>query len=117
MKPLTTPAFYTRCHYTDNRTILTDATVNVTFDEVIRMTESAFVEWMTRVRHAILAQWDTQQVPPRVGLSDEGIDHAWGRLVTAHAADVWLTADDGVSCLSAPAASHGVIGQWFPTMP
>jgi len=116
MEPLTTPEHYTRCHYTDNRAILTDPSVNVTFDEVIRMTDVAFVDWMTRVRRAILAQWDTHQVPPRVGLSDAGIDLAWERLVTANAADVWLTADDGAACLSAPAASHGVIGQWFPTM-
>ena len=116
MEPLTTPDHYTRCHYTDNRAILTDSTVNVTFDEVIRMTDAEFVDWMTRVRYAILAQWNTHQVPPRVGLSDAGIDHAWERLVTASVADVWLTADDGAACLSAPAASHSVIGQWFPTM-
>lgn len=77
------------------------------------MTDVAFADWMTRVRRAILAQWNTHQVPPRVGLSDAGIDLAWERLVTANAADVWLTADDGAACLSAPAASHGVIGQWF----
>lgn len=116
MEPLTTPDTYTRCHYTSNRPILTDPTVNVTFDAVVRMSALEFTAWMERVRHAILTQWDTQQVPPRVGMSDAEMDVAWHRLMTAHVADVWTHADDGASCLSAPATSHSVIGQWFPTM-
>lgn len=116
MQPYTTPTVYTPCHYTSNRAILTNPEVNVTFDAVLRMSDAAFIAWMERVRRAILTQWDTQQVPPRVGLTDTEIDAAWDRLVTANIADVWTTADDGAVCVSAPATSHSVIGQWFPTM-
>lgn len=116
MQPLTTPDHYTRCHYTNNRAILADPEVNVTFEAVLQMSDAGFRAWMERVRVAILSQWDTHHVPPRVGLTDAEIDTAWDRLVRATAQDVWLTADDGATCLSAPATTHSVIGQWFPTM-
>lgn len=114
--PLTTPVSYTPCHYTDNTEFLTNPEINVTFDAILRMTDAAFLSWMDRVRGAILSQWDTQQVPPRVGLSETAIRDAWDRLIAASATDVWTRADDGSECLSVPAASHSVISQWFPTM-
>lgn len=116
ISPLTTPVAYTPCHYTEHSAFLTDPDLNVTFDAILRMTDDAFLTWLDRVRGAILSQWDTQQVPPRVGLSETAIRDAWDRLIAASVADVWVRADDGSECLSVPAGSHSVISQWFPTM-
>lgn len=116
MTPYRTPDQYTPCHYTTNRALLRNPEVNVTFDQVLRMSDAAFVAWMERVRRAILTQWDTQNVPPRVGLSDHEIDVAWDRMRAADIPSLWMTCDDGVVGITAPATSHAVVNQWFPTM-
>ena len=116
MQPLTTPATYAPCHYTTNRGIMNDPTVNVTFLEVLRMTDDEFLAWMSRVRHAILRQWDTHQVPPRVGMNDAEMADAWDHFSTVDASGVWVTTDDGTLGISAPPTAHSVVNQWFPTM-
>lgn len=80
------------------------------------MPDTEYLAWLTRVRTAILAQWDAHNVPPRAGMTEVEIAAAWNRLATADISDVWVKTDDGAWGLSAPATSHSVIGQWFPTM-
>jgi len=116
MTPFTTPTCYTPCHYTTNRALLADSSVNVTFAEVLQMDDSAWVAWLERVRHAILTAWNTHHVPPRIGLTDAELAHEWDKFVASDASTTWVTCDDGVEGLSAPPASHAMISQWFPTM-
>lgn len=80
------------------------------------MPDTEYLAWLTRVRTAILAQWGAHNVPPRAGMTEVEIAAAWNRLATADISDVWVKTDDGAWGLSAPATSHSVIGQWFPTM-
>ena len=96
--------------------MLTNPTINITFAELMRMNDVEWEAWLHRVRAAILIQWNEYNVPPRAGMSDAEIAAAWSRLMTADIDDIWVTTDDGASGLMAPATSHSVIGQWFPTM-
>lgn len=116
MQPFTTPTTYTPCHYTLNHAIMGDPNVNVTFLDVLRMSDTEFTEWLERVRRAVLTAWDTEQMPPKVGLSEADMAADWDRFRTADASVVWVTCDDGVEGLSAPPTSHSVVNQWFPTM-
>lgn len=110
----TTPTVYTPCHYTTNRAILNDPSVNVTFDRILRMDDAAWQDWLTRLRVAILTQWNTHNVPPRVGMTDREIMDAWNRLASSRLDDVWVTCDDGVEGISVSPTSHSVVNQWFP---
>ena len=116
MKPFVVPNSYTPCHYTTNRALLANTTVNATFDSVLRMDDAAWVAWLEQVRQAILTSWDSHNVPPRIGLSDAEVEFEWDRFVSTDADSVWTNCDDGTEALSAPPASHSVISQWFPTM-
>jgi len=116
VKPLTIPDHYTSCHYTTNRALLNNPSVNATFDEVLRMNDADWIAWLERVRRAVLTAWNTENVPPRIGLSDAEIADQWDRFVGMDASKSWVVCDDGVEALSVPPASHSVISQWFPTM-
>lgn len=116
MQPLTTPDRYMPCHYTTNRPIMDDPSINVTFLDVLRMSDDEYVAWLDRVRHAILTAWDTQNVPPKVGLSETELAYEWDRFAALDASTTWVTCDDGTPALSVPPTSHSVVNQWFPTM-
>ena len=111
-----TPADYTPCHYTTAEAVLSDPLVNVTFADVVAMDDAAWHAWLTRVRVAILRQWDAIGVPPRTGLSEAELAQAADRLIADDASKVWTTDDDGAECLSAPSTSGGFVGNWFETM-
>jgi hypothetical protein len=89
MQPLTTPSHYTPCHYSTNRALLDNASVNVTFDAVLRMSDEDWTAWLERMRHAVLTAWDTDNVPPRVGMTDAEIADAWDKFAAADASSVW----------------------------
>ena len=114
--PLTTPSVYTDCHYTTNRALLNNTAVNVTFDDILRMDDAAWSAWLERLRTAILTAWNTENVPPRVGLSDAEMMSAWDKFAASDPASVWTTCDDGAEALSVPPGNHSVVNQWFPTM-
>lgn len=116
MNPLTTPKNYTPCHYTTNRKLLRDYSINVTFDEVLRMEDPVWFAWLERVRHAVLTAWDEDGMPPRVGLSEDEIGDAWDKFISSDPASVWVTCDDKTEALLVPPANHSVVNQWFPTM-
>lgn len=116
MQPLTTPTIYTPCHYTTNRALLDNPSVNVTFDAVLRMSDDDWSAWLERLRDAILTAWNTENVPPRVGLSEADIAYAWEKFAASDASSAWATCDDGTEALLVPPASHSVVNQWFPTM-
>lgn len=116
MLPLTTPLQYMPCHYTNNRALMDNPSVNVTFDAVLRMSDDTWAEWLERVRAAVLTAWNRDGVPPRVGLSDTEMSDAWNKFVTSDASSVWVMCDDGVEAIQVPPANHSVVNQWFPTM-
>ena len=85
MEPFIVPNSYTPCHYTTNRALLANTTVNATFDAVLRMDDAAWVAWLEQVRQAILTSWDSHNVPPRIGLSDAEVEFEWYRFVSTDA--------------------------------
>ena len=116
MNPYLTPSVYTPCHYTTSRSIFADVSVNVTFEQILGMSDDEWVAWLGRVRLAIRNQWDKQNIPPRVGLTDAEIGDAWDRLASSESDEVWTRCDDGGEGLFVSPTSHSVLGQWFPTM-
>lgn len=116
MQPLVPPTVYTPCHYTTNRSLLSDHSVNATFDDILKMNDVAWFDWLDRVRHAVLTAWNAENVPPRVGLSEAEIASAWDKFAASDSSSVWVNCDDGTEALLVPPASHSVVNQWFPTM-
>jgi hypothetical protein len=116
MKPLTTPDVYTSCHYTTNRTLLNNHSINVTFHEVLQMDDAAWFDWLDRVRAAVLTAWNEDRVPPRVGMTDAEIADGWDKFAASDPSSVWVRCDDGAEALLIPPGNHSVVNQWFPTM-
>lgn len=114
--PFRAPDSYTPCHYTTSRRLLDDKTVNVTFFEVLRMTDEEFLAWVERLRACVKTQWDDDKVPPRAGLTDGELAAEFDAFMEADASKCWVALKDGATGLSTHATSGSFVTNWFPTM-
>lgn len=66
--------------YFEKNPILTDYTVNVTFDELLHMTMEDFNQWVIYSRKKILEAWDIYGCPPKSGRSTQEIVKEFNKL-------------------------------------
>jgi hypothetical protein len=52
------------CYCSRNDSVVADTTVNVTFDELLFMSEDQVTEWISHMRSRILGEWDHSGCPP-----------------------------------------------------
>jgi hypothetical protein len=60
------PNFY----WSRNEQIIDDPTVNVTFDEMLQMTDQEFEIWVNHMRSTVLRVWDENGIPPLSGMDE-----------------------------------------------
>jgi hypothetical protein len=99
---------------------LLDHKINVTFDEILRMTEEEFVQWVVELRKAVVYSWDVLGIPPRMGYNKAEIIEQFYELYLYNLKSNDLLCVDeltGQKDLIRNSTSLGnAVNQFFPTM-
>lgn len=67
--------YYDRNHY-----IIDDHKVNVTFQELLLMSDSDFEKWVDLMRNRVLEIWDTYNVPPLSGMTGDEMQEEFRKM-------------------------------------
>tara|TARA_Y100000310_G_scaffold344909_1_gene460415 strand:+ start:15886 stop:17478 length:1593 start_codon:yes stop_codon:yes gene_type:complete len=106
-------------HYTEKNTLLLNHYTNVTFEEIRRMNDVEFREWVIEMRKAVSSIWDDYDLPPRVGLSKKEINQQFWRL-SGYPVHEFECTDEitGDVCIRNTQTNLGTsaVNAWFPTM-
>lgn len=102
----------------EKNTELIESPVNVTFDEVLTMTDQEFRSWVIDLRSTVVDLWDNKGIPPRVGYNEQEIIENFRKMVsfpvhTFECVDE-LTGEKDV--IRNTSVIGNAVNQFFPTM-
>jgi len=107
----------TQYYYEKNQKLL-DSNVNVTFDDVLKMTTDEFRQWVINLRKTVVDLWDNENLPPRVGYNKKEIIKQFAEMPT-FPVHKFLVKDQLTGELDVIRNTSNVgnaVNQWFPTM-
>lgn len=103
--------------YEKNRELL-ESKVNVTFDEILAMSDDQFRQWVIDLRKTVVYLWDEKGLPPRVGYDEEEIIGQFNDMIGYPFGNFLvkdeLTGEDDV--IRNTTNMGNAVNQWFPTM-
>ena len=103
--------------YEKNKYLL-ESEANKTFDEIVRMDDPAFLQWVMDMRDAVLYAWDVLGIPPRVGYDEAEIIDQFNNMTNYDISDFEqideLTGKP--DCIRNTLVLGNVANQFFPTM-
>ena len=53
---------------------------NISYDDLLKMSESNFIEWAKNLRKEVASQWDNTDTPPVIGKNEDGIINSFKKL-------------------------------------
>lgn len=100
--------------------ILEDLTVNVTFDDLLRMSPKQFEDWVIHCRKMFLKNWDENGCPPKTGKNEEQIIDEFNKLTSAPISkftqDDELTPNEKGTVIQNTIYYGAEVDQFFPNM-
>ena len=73
--------------------VLDDPSINCTFDDILRMSDDAFVAYVTHMRQTFLHHWNKSGLPPRRGWSEDDVQNEFRQLAGMPVHEFWVTDD------------------------
>ena len=86
--------------------------VNRTFDDLLQMSKDDFRKWCIELRKVVVDLWDNENLPPRVGYSNEEIIENFRKMISypVHELEVEKDVIRNTSIIG------NAVNDWFPTM-
>ena len=53
---------------------------NISYDDLLKMSDTDFVEWAKNLRKEVASQWDITDTPPVIGKNEDGIINSFKKL-------------------------------------
>lgn len=100
--------------------IITDYSVNVTFEELLAMNKEKFEQWVISTRKAVVTAWDTLGCPPRNSANEQEIIDEFNKLTDANVNS--FTHDDELDLNNKGTVIYNTlhlgtqVDQWFSNM-
>jgi hypothetical protein len=105
-------------HFYEKNTELIDSDVNVTFEEVLWMTEDEFRSWLSNLRTLVCDIWDKKGTPPVVGINESDIIEQFSKMppfpVHKFLLKDELTGEENI--IRNTSYIGNAVNCWFPTM-
>lgn len=86
--------------------------VNRTFDDLLQMSKDDFRKWCIELRKVVVDLWDNENLPPRVGYTNEEIIENFRKMISypVHELEVEKDVIRNTSIIG------NAVNDWFPTM-
>lgn len=114
----------TKAYYEKNEPVLHDPTVNITFDELLDLSDAEYVEWMNKLLDTMKESWDTYGNPSRSGKTEAEMIRSFNKLATYNTQEMIfadeLNAENGVDAVDDVilnvARKGSEVDQFFPAI-
>jgi len=96
---------------------LINSDVNCNFEDILWMDETAFDNWVLRLRTLVVELWDTKGLPPRVGFNEADIIDQFRKMISFPVEDFLITNLDTNErdIIRNTSILGNAVNQWFPT--
>ena len=112
MKKMTKKYFYEKSKFKE-------FVSNITYHQLLQMSDGEFTEWARTLRNEVATQWDTTSTPPVIGKDEEDIVSSFKKL-SANKCDFieedYTGDSDSLGLIQNFNKDASAVNQFFPTM-
>lgn len=103
--------------YSKNERVLNDPKVNITFEEIVKMNDQDFENWVNLMADTVLESWDKFGCPPKSGYTEQEIITEFNKLANYKTGKFEFTDElTGQTVIWNKARMGACVDQFFPTM-
>jgi hypothetical protein len=106
-------------YYEKYDAILNNPRYNPLFEDILKMSDAEFRDWVKEFRAAVVKEWDENGQPPRVGYNKSEIIANFRDMIKDHSLE-WMETTDLITgeknVIRNTTTAGNAVNQWFPTM-